>query len=217
MVKIKTNKMNYKYATVKASPGLWAKQILETTHLQISEDYKNKIPDQLIFDYNDGQVFYDISNLSMKYPSENFWFETSSDDVFENHVCKYLFRNGSSDLYKEGLEYVIEYTNEDFRRIPKGTIEKFEKRVKQYYEDADKYEIFMLKDKSRLKCDPEEIDNEKLEGDILVYIKIRMENTVFTATKFGRTLISVNIDFLDQKGKIINKKQINSIEYDYED
>lgn len=211
MVKIKINKMNYKYATVKASPGFWANQILETTNLQISEDYKNKIPDQIIFDYNDGQVFYDISNLSMKYPSENFWVETSSDDVFENHVCKYLFRNGSSDLYKEGLEYVIEYTNEDFRRIPKGTIENFEKRVKQFYEVVDKYENFRPKDKSRLKFDPEETENEKFEGDILVHVEIRMENTVFTASKFGRTFISVHIDFLDQKGKIITKKQINPI------
>jgi hypothetical protein len=214
---IKMNKMNYKYATVKASPGFWANQIFEITNLQISEDYKNKIPDQIIFDYNDGQVFYDISNLSMKYPSENFWVETSSDDVFENHVCKYLFRNGSSDLYKDGLEYVIEYANEDFKKIPRLTIEKFEERVKQYYEEADKYEIFRLKDKSRLEFDPEETENEELAGDILMYIKIRMGNTVFTATKYSRTFISVHIDFLDQKGKTITKNQMKPIEDEYED
>lgn len=216
MVKININKMNYKYATVKASPGFWAKQLLATTNLQISEDFKNQIPNKLIFDFNSGQVFYDISSLSKKYPDENIWVVTSSDDMFENHVCKHLFRNGSSNLIKEGLEYVIEYTHEDFRKIPEGIINNFEKKVKQYYAKIDKYENSKPKNQSGLKWDPEETYNEELEVDILVYIKYRIENYVFTATKFGRTFISVDIDLLDLKGKKITQKQIIPIEDDYE-
>ena len=191
---------NQDYAAVTASPGFWGRLLMKQINPETSNMLANNIGEEIIIADSTGQALDDMISLSSVYPDENFLIEISGEDVFENYVYTYSCSNGNARKIKEGYEYCFGFIVSDKNRLPEGLFDQFKKRVKSHYEALD---LSILNDFNNAQSSKNNLIDDKKEyaiseHEVSLVIRYKAKNICLTATKFGKTYINVDIEFLNE-------------------
>lgn len=194
---------NHTYAVVTASPGFWGRLLMKKINAETSNRLTNDMMEEIVIANTNGQVLEDIVNISKEYPDELFWIKISGEDVFENYVYTYSCSNGSAELKKQGLEYFFGISKSDQKRLKEGLFEQFKRRITANYEALDLPILNNFNTTQVSITDPNVLKKEgkNIDAEISLVIKYKTKDVCLTATKYGKTFINVDVEFLNEPKK----------------
>lgn len=197
------------YALVTASQEFWGSQLAKVLKLTLCEN-SGSINQELVFDNSNNRAIKAIVDISKDNPEEDFFINTYSDDVFENFQQAYKCRNGNLELITEGYVLFFDYRpKDDLPMLPPKIIQSFEKEATYNFKQIKKLENKRSRRTDKMISD-DSIEHKSKPGKISHILEYRVENICLTAQKLGKSLVVVDIKFLDDIQTLIERKKQES-------